>query len=225
MQPASNYLLQQADAAAALGWTIEQEPPVPAGSACDCCSCPVLFAPVCVPLRSLTADPLAALPSDRSFITAQNRGFSQRKLERYEEAIADYSAAVRCSPGHTKAYYNRAVALERLRRYEEAAADYSLVLQLDPGNAAALQNRGIAWLRLGRLEAAAADLDSALQLDGGAAAAWHARGEVRERLGDVAAALANLQRWVQHRAASTTARAVAVPADAWHTHRRPVPPP
>lgn len=125
---------------------------------------------------------------------SQNRGFSLRKMERYEEAIRDYTAAVQLDPGHTKALYNRAVALERLRRHEAAAEDYGAVLERDPSNAPARQNRGCLLLRLGRLEEAVADLTAALQADSGAAAAWHARGEARERLGASDAALADLQR-------------------------------
>lgn len=163
-----------------------------------CCRCP----PACSrsPRPASGCGPRANMqraamrPTSPPWPRPQNRGFSLRKMERYEEAVRDYTAALQLDPAHTKALYNRAVALERLRRHEAAADDYGAVLARDPGNAPARQNRGCLLLRLGRLQEAVADLSAALEADGGAAAAWHARGEARERLGAPDAALADLQR-------------------------------
>jgi tetratricopeptide (TPR) repeat protein len=55
------------------------------------------------------------LPTNADFY--HNRGFCHRKQGNYGAAVADYSAALRCEPGHFKAVYNRAFSLDKLGRW------------------------------------------------------------------------------------------------------------
>ena len=69
---------------------------------------------------------------------------------RFEEALDDYSAAIKLNPQHCRAFYNRAFSNDRLRRYDAAVADYTRALEMQPGNATAFHNRASLFERLGR---------------------------------------------------------------------------
>lgn len=69
---------------------------------------------------------------------------------RFEEALQDYSAAIKLNPRHCRAFYNRAFSNDRLRRYDDAVADYTRALEIQPGNATAFHNRASLFERLGR---------------------------------------------------------------------------
>ena len=91
-----------------------------------------------------------------------HRGYCYRKLEQYENALADYSAAILRSEGEERsvrirAYNNRAFVLAKLDKYEEAIADYSKVIQIDPNNSHAFHNRGISYDKIGMIDQAIAD--------------------------------------------------------------------
>jgi tetratricopeptide (TPR) repeat protein len=79
------------------------------------------------------------MPQD--VIALSNRGYCMRKLHRMEEAVQDYSTAIRASPPSLRLFNNRAYCLAKLGRYEEAVADYTAVLCIEPRDAHALQNR------------------------------------------------------------------------------------
>lgn len=55
------------------------------------------------------------------------RGFSFRKLGRFQDAIVDYSRAIELNPSHCRAYYNRAFSHDRSKSYAAAIADYTQV--------------------------------------------------------------------------------------------------
>jgi tetratricopeptide (TPR) repeat protein len=79
------------------------------------------------------------MPQD--VIALSNHGYCMRKLHRMEEAVEDYSAAIRLSPPSLRLFNNRAYCLAKLARYEEAVADYTAVLCMEPRDVHALQNR------------------------------------------------------------------------------------
>ena len=53
-------------------------------------------------------------------------------LERYEEALADYSRAIELNPGDGWAIGGRGLTYRMLERYEEALADLGRAIELDP---------------------------------------------------------------------------------------------
>jgi tetratricopeptide (TPR) repeat protein len=56
-----------------------------------------------------------------------NRGYVWRKLERFEEAVADYTSSLAVEPGSVRTLNNRAYCAARLGRFAEAIQDYSAV--------------------------------------------------------------------------------------------------
>lgn len=62
-------------------------------------------------------------------IIYSNRGLVNRKLERYEQSIEDYSNEIKYGPpNNVKAFNNRAYCYAKLGQYQEAIRDYSRVI-------------------------------------------------------------------------------------------------
>lgn len=90
------------------------------------------------------------------------RGISLEALERSDEAMAAYSAAVALNPKDADALGRRASLMGRSRQYDRAFLDAEAALTIDPKNAYALLGRGIAYLARRQPDHAARDLSAAL---------------------------------------------------------------
>jgi len=112
-------------------------------------------------------------------------------MRRREEALVDYSQAIRLDPSFAQAHSNRGVTLAALGRQEEALADYSQAIRLDPNDAKVHTNRGVTLAALGRQEEAVADYSQAIRLDPNYAKAYYNRGNVLDDLGQWEEALVN----------------------------------
>ena len=77
-------------------------------------------------------------------------GNALSNLERYEDAIINYTKALEFNPHHAKAFYKRGIyffqflgyALIKLERYEEAIIDYTKAIEINPQIGDAYFNRG-----------------------------------------------------------------------------------
>jgi tetratricopeptide (TPR) repeat protein len=91
----------------------------------------------------------------------------------YDQAIADYTQAIRIAPNYVDAYNQRGSAYINKGDEDRAIADFTQVIRLDPNNALAYLWRGISYQKkyLYRgykqedLNRAYADRDKAFQLD------------------------------------------------------------
>jgi len=81
-----------------------------------------------------------------------------------EEAIAQYTKAIRLSPGFTEAYAARCSAQATLERYAEALEDCNRAIELDPDMAWGYGKRCIVLAETGHIEQAIADCNRAIQL-------------------------------------------------------------
>src|SRR5207247_1332292 len=79
-------------------------------------------------------------------------------LGRYEDALADYSSAIRLDPFYPDSYFNRGNIYLTLRDYRRSIEDYNLVLSLNPHDAETFTARGIAKVKLGGRAAGCDDL-------------------------------------------------------------------
>ena len=95
-----------------------------------------------------------------------------------DNAIADYSEAIRLDPKFAVAYYERGNAWAIQMQYDKAIADYSEAIRIDPKFAVAYFDRGNAWAD-GEHEhdKAIADYCEAIRLDPKHARAYYARGD------------------------------------------------
>ena len=49
-----------------------------------------------------------------------NRGFAHDKLNRFDEAILDYTRAIQIDPNNAYTYYNKGISLDRKGDYDKA---------------------------------------------------------------------------------------------------------
>jgi len=105
-----------------------------------------------------------------------NRGLTYSHLRQYEEALSDYTNAIRLDPTFAGAYSNRGLAYEILRRYPEALADFTQSITLDPTYAKAHYNRGHVYETLGQYDDSLVDYSAAIRIAPSSAASWYNRG-------------------------------------------------
>ena len=106
----------------------------------------------------------AMAPDSNGWPPVFDRG-DDDELERYEEVVADCTAAIRERPDDPRPYLERGDARSKLGRPEEAIGDYDQAISLDPDNAAAYLGRCHAKADLGRHEEALDDFEQAMRLD------------------------------------------------------------
>ena len=94
-----------------------------------CCSLPL--PPALRPARGTTAPASnKRLLTRRISVHATIHPPSYDKLQRHEEALADYTAAVALDPLNANAYHNRGSSLDKLRRCEEAVDDFTRAIEV-----------------------------------------------------------------------------------------------
>ena len=91
-------------------------------------------------------------------------GSLSRLVNRYVEAIADYSKAIELDSNNLYFYENRGIAYLGLSEYENALSDFNKLLELDPNNIKAYYNRYEAYVGLKQYELAKQDLLKLLEL-------------------------------------------------------------
>ena len=85
-------------------------------------------------------------------------------LGRYDEAVADYTEAIRLKPDYAMAYHNRALAKTRHKDFDSAIVDFTEAIRLNSDYAEAYAHRGVAQAELGNIDEARSDLQIALAL-------------------------------------------------------------
>jgi tetratricopeptide (TPR) repeat protein len=111
-----------------------------------------------------------------------NRGYGYHNKHDYDDAIADYDAAIRLNPNDSRAYGNRGLTYGDKGDYDRAIADFSEAIRLDPNNADAYNGRGIAHGHQGDYDRAISDYDEALRLQPNGAGAYTNRLSTQRRL-------------------------------------------
>jgi tetratricopeptide (TPR) repeat protein len=91
------------------------------------------------------------------------RGYAKYSHRKYEEAIEDYSVAIRINPNNADYFNNRGVSKHDLGRYEEAIEDYSAAIRIDPNHIFARANIGLSKCSKGDWEGGLLDLKEAVQ--------------------------------------------------------------
>ena len=94
-----------------------------------------------------------------------NRGTAYLRKGQYNEAIGEYTKALKMNPHYAIAYCNRGMAYAKNGHYEKAVADYNEALSIDPKHSTTYYNRGIAHLRLGDSKQAIKDFQGAAKLN------------------------------------------------------------
>ena len=121
------------------------------------------------------------------------RGRALADMERYEEAVADYGAALSFDPEDGDIYHDRGQALAALGRYEEAIDDYDSALDLIPENADIWADRATAKYSEERYDETIADCDAALALNADLPETLALRETVQNRLSRFTLATVNIR--------------------------------
>jgi tetratricopeptide (TPR) repeat protein len=138
--------------------------------------------------REVQGSPLGSLskvtvnPNDPSFADF-NSGNASKNQSNWDEAIAEYTEALRKNPDNAAAYNNRGIAYDNQDDYDRAIADLNQAIRLDPNLAVAYSNRGIVYshrgdrdMELADYDRAIADFTEAIRLNPNYAVAYYNRG-------------------------------------------------
>jgi tetratricopeptide (TPR) repeat protein len=82
-----------------------------------------------------------------------------------DEAIADFTQAIRLDPESPEPYSERGVAWYLKGEYDKATADCSEAIRLNPKDEMAYGNRGLTWCCKGEYGKATADYNEVIRLD------------------------------------------------------------
>lgn len=112
-------------------------------------------------------------------LTAQDyfrRGFRATEEGRKEDAVNEYTEAIKLDPDYIPAYNNRGNLYRDLNEHEKAFKDFNKAIELDPLYAKAYNNRGLLYQDLRDRENALQDYNKAIELNPAYAVAYRNRG-------------------------------------------------
>jgi tetratricopeptide (TPR) repeat protein len=102
----------------------------------------------------------------------------------YEEALKDYTKAIRYAPKDPVHYAARGYVYQKLGRHDEAIADYTKAIELDPADDELYLIRGVAYSLKGDLDRAIIDYSRAIEIDGHNSDAYFNRAQAYEARGN-----------------------------------------
>jgi tetratricopeptide (TPR) repeat protein len=127
------------------------------------------------------------------------RGEASAGAHEYDQAIADYTMAIRLRPDYAEAYNNRGHAYHwKGGNADRAIADFARAIELRPNYPTAYNNRGVVYMAGGHSEKGLPDFDRALELNPTFRNAYVNRANARLRLLRIRAALDDFHRAGMH---------------------------
>lgn len=109
---------------------------------------------------------------------AYNDANNARKLENYQEALANYDKAISLDANFYKAYYGKGLTLKKLRKFNEALAAYQGALQQNPAYTEASVALGKIYGQIGQPDNAIKVYKAAVENSPGAYKAYYGLGAV-----------------------------------------------
>ena len=91
-------------------------------------------------------------------------GSAHDDLGNYDQAIQDYTEAIKIKPDKHEAYYNRGNAHAAQQNYEQAIQDYTEAIKIKPDKHEAYNNRGVAYYNQQNYEQAIQDYTEAIKI-------------------------------------------------------------
>jgi tetratricopeptide (TPR) repeat protein len=123
-----------------------------------------------------------------------NRGLAYQAKGDNEQAIADFTEAIRLEPKFAHAFYNRSTVYQSEDDFDRAIAGYSKAIQLDSSYVRALNNRGLAYQAKGENDRAIVDYSEAIRIDPKFVHAYRNRGAAYRAKGDIGRAIADFDK-------------------------------
>ncbi len=115
----------------------------------------------------------------------------------YDQAIADYTQAIKIKPDFPAAFFERGANYVGKRLFDQAIADYTQAIKLKPDYASAYNYRAWAYHRKGEDANGLPDAEKAVTLAPNDGDSIETRGEIYEQLGRRDQALADYRRALQ----------------------------
>lgn len=106
----------------------------------------------------------------------QLRGVAWILKHEYDNAVKDFTVALRSMPDSAQLYHARGQAYHFQGKYDQALADFNQTIRLDPTLAVAYSDRGAAYKDLGDYGRAHEAFSEAIRLDPKSALYWQNRG-------------------------------------------------
>lgn len=97
-------------------------------------------------------------------IAHYRRGLAAHERGDYDQAIRDYTEAIRINPENADAYYSRGFAYHRKGDYDEEIRDYDQAILINPNYAKAYDARGLAHHNKGDYARAIQDYNEAIRI-------------------------------------------------------------
>jgi Flp pilus assembly protein TadD len=134
-------------------------------------------------------------------IKAPDRAFKHGRIAEmkgdFDEAITDYTDAIRLKADFSEAYNNRGLAYSNKGEFEKAIADLNEAIRLKPNDAVAYCNRAFAYDNKGEHDKAIADYTEAIRLKPDYIGAYNNRGSAYSNKGDFDKAITDLNEAVR----------------------------
>lgn len=116
-------------------------------------------------IESCTRYIKAVRPQGRELAQAlYQRGAGHAAKGEYNEAVRDYTQALKFAPSSSDALYNRGGAYSKLGRWDDALADFNALLKMVPNDPNTRYARAWVHAQRGEDKAAIADLDQVLEI-------------------------------------------------------------
>jgi tetratricopeptide (TPR) repeat protein len=147
-------------------------------------------------IRAYLAE-VASLVAPDTVAEFETRASRRYDEGRYDQAIADYTAALRIDPQLTSAMVNRGWAYSLKQDYETARADFDAALKLDPEMRGAYSGRGTCFREQGDYPTAIRDFTEAIRRDPEDADTYERRAKCYHELGRFDEALKDRNRAVE----------------------------
>ena len=140
----------------------------------------------------------AIQPDSRHASLYSKRGLLYKRLEKYDEALADFDKAIELGTSEAWVYRNRGkIYGDQKKQYDKALADFDQAIRLSPKPEGWLHSaRADVYKALDRHEEALADLDQAIELGQRTSYRYWLRGDVYAKLGRYEEAVADYDRSV-----------------------------
>ena len=127
-------------------------------------------------------------------IAFTNRGLAYKRKGQWDQAIADYSEAIRLKSDDAQVFNNRGNAHFHKGQLERAIKDYDDAIRLKPDLAVAFSNRGNVYRKKGQFDRAIEEYDKAIRIEPGNAQVFADRGLAYEKKGEPTQALRDFEK-------------------------------